>query len=206
MMVTLADSSIDAITQVRKVNERITNLGNIYYANDISRKLCKGAIELEEAHKQLEELLAAKRYPNWLQYICAIISATSFTVLFGATLQECLIAAFNGVFIVISRMFNHKVEINRFVSNMVVCFVIATTTSLIVRIPGVQADIEPVIAGSIMPLLPGVALTNAIRDTLQGDYVSGTARLVEAFVTAAALAVGIFAGLALGKTILGGVL
>lgn len=106
----------------------------------------------------------------------------------------------------ISRILNSKVKINRFVNNLFVCFIIATVTSLSVRIPGIKANIEPVIAGSIMPLLPGVALTNAIRDTLQGDYISGTARLVEAFVTAAALALGIFAGLGLGKSILGGIL
>lgn len=206
IMVTLSDSSIDVISQVRKVTERVTNLGNIYYANDISRKLCKGELELEEAKKMLEELLAARRYPIWLQHICAIISATAFTVLFGARVEECILAACNGVFIVLSRMLNSKVPVNRFVSNMFVCTIIAMVTSLSVRIPGIKANIEPVIAGSIMPLLPGVALINAIRDTLQGDYVSGTARLVEAFVTAVTLAVGIFAGLALGKTILGGVL
>lgn len=206
IMVTLADTSIDAITQVRSVGERTTNLGNIYYANDISRKLCNGELELEVANQMLEDLLEAKRYPDWLQYICAIISAVSFAVLFGATVHECIVAAFNGVFVMISRILNNKVKINRFVSNLFVCFIIATITSLFVRVPGIKAKIEPVIAGSIMPLLPGVALTNAIRDTLQGDYVSGTARLVEAFVTAAALAVGIFAGLGLGKYILGGIL
>ena len=47
------------------------------------------------------------------------------------------------------------------------------------------------IAGSIMPLLPGVAITNAIRDTLQGDYVSGGGRIIEAFVIALSIAVGI---------------
>ena len=41
----------------------------------------------------------------------------------------------------------------------------------------------------------GVALTNAIRDTIQGDFVSGTARMMDACVTAAAFAVGIGAGL-----------
>ena len=58
---------------------------------------------------------------------------------------------------------------------------------------------DVVISGSILPLLPGVAITNAIRDTLQGDYMSGGARAVEAFVMAASIAIGIGCGLALFK-------
>lgn len=206
IMVTLADSSIDAITQVRKVEERSTNLGNIYYANDISRKLCDGKIELETAHQMLKDLLHEKRYPDWLLHICTIISAAAFTMLLGATPIECGMAALNGVVIMLSKVLSKHISINRFVSNMLVCCVIAIVTSLTVSIPGIKIDLEPVIAGSIIPLLPGVALTNAFRDTLQGDYVSGTARLVEAFVIAASLAVGIGAGLACGKALLGGVL
>ena len=61
--------------------------------------------------------------------------------------------------------------------------------------PNVNLDI--VIISSIMPLVPGVAITNAVRDTLQGDYISGCARVLEAFLKAAGIAVGIALGLIL---------
>ena len=47
------------------------------------------------------------------------------------------------------------------------------------------------ITGAIMPLVPGVAITNAVRDTISGDLISGSARLIEAFLTAVAIAVGV---------------
>ena len=53
-----------------------------------------------------------------------------------------------------------------------------------------------------MPLVPGVAITNAIRDTLQGDYLSGCARILEAFLKAASVAVGAGLGMAIGGMIL----
>ena len=65
-------------------------------------------------------------------------------------------------------------------------------------------QLDALIGGSLMPLLPGVAITNAIRDTLQGDYVSGGARAIEAFVTAAATAAGIGVGMAIFTIVLGG--
>ena len=58
-------------------------------------------------------------------------------------------------------------------------------------------NMDTVIISGIMPLVPGVAITNAIRDTLRGDYISGGARALEAFVTAAAVAIGAGAGIAL---------
>lgn len=48
-----------------------------------------------------------------------------------------------------------------------------------------------------MPLVPGMAITNAVRDTLRGDYLSGGARVMEAFLKALGIAIGIGIGLAL---------
>ena len=60
-------------------------------------------------------------------------------------------------------------------------------------------NMDVVIISSIMPLVPGVAITNAVRDTLQGDYLSGMARILEVFLKAAAIALGVGVGIALLK-------
>lgn len=52
-----------------------------------------------------------------------------------------------------------------------------------------------IMIGSMMVLVPGVPITNAIRDTLEGEYMAGIARACEAFVVAMAIAIGIAAGL-----------
>jgi len=49
-----------------------------------------------------------------------------------------------------------------------------------------------------MPAVPGTAITNAIRDTLRGDYNSGTARAVEAAVTALSISIAVVIGLLIG--------
>ena len=41
-----------------------------------------------------------------------------------------------------------------------------------------------------MLLVPGLAITNAIRDTISGDLLAGISRAVEAFLIAVAIAVG----------------
>ena len=47
------------------------------------------------------------------------------------------------------------------------------------------------IIGGIMPLLPGLSMTNAIRDTINGDLVSGSARALEALLACVAIAAGV---------------
>ena len=44
--------------------------------------------------------------------------------------------------------------------------------------------------GDIMLLIPGIPMTNSIRDVLVGDTISGTLRLTESLVRAAAIAAG----------------
>ena len=69
-----------------------------------------------------------------------------------------------------------------------------------------EMDMDVVIIAAIMPIVPGVAITNAIRDTLQADYLSGCGRILEAFLTAASVAVGIGLGMVMANGIFGGVL
>ena len=61
-----------------------------------------------------------------------------------------------------------------------------------------QADMDIMIISSIMLLVPGLAITNAIRDTVAGDYVSGVARALEAVIVAVAIAAGIGFVLSIG--------
>lgn len=53
-----------------------------------------------------------------------------------------------------------------------------------------------VIIGALTNLVPGVALTNGIRDLLHGDIVSGLSRLGEALMTVFAIAAGTGIGIA----------
>ena len=57
-----------------------------------------------------------------------------------------------------------------------------------------QLHLNHVIVGAIMVLVPGAAITNAIRDTLHGDYAAGNAKILESFVRAAMIALGVYVG------------
>ena len=60
-------------------------------------------------------------------------------------------------------------------------------------VPGLNQD--KIIIGDIMLLIPGIALTNSIKDMLVGDTLSGVLRLIEALLWAGALACGFMAAI-----------
>ena len=49
---------------------------------------------------------------------------------------------------------------------------------------------DKIMIGYIMLLIPGLAMTNAVRNVLVGNTISGIMRLIEAVLWAAALALG----------------
>ena len=51
-------------------------------------------------------------------------------------------------------------------------------------------DANKIIIGNIMLLIPGIALTNSLRDMISGDIMSGMLRFFDAILVAAAIAAG----------------
>ena len=67
---------------------------------------------------------------------------------------------------------------------------LAAFIALLANSTGLVSNMDTIIIGSIMLLVPGIAITNAIRDTIAGDLVSGISRSVEALFVAIAISSG----------------
>ena len=193
---TLADPSIQPITQVRRITSRANNLNRICQVNEVSRELCSGVITPEEAIQRLKEIQNLPPYPKSWVMAAFLISTMGFAALFGGGIREvlgsgaaCIAMQTVGV-LILDRVSND------FMESLLKTIVIALVTEVCcVLFPLMDGQI--VIISSIMPLVPGVPITNAIRDTLQGDYTAGLSRAAEAFVIALAIAAGSVAGMGL---------
>ncbi len=202
IMMTLDGKDSGVISMVVRIGDRETNLGQVCEVNHISRLYCDAKITLEEANRRLKAIRGVKRYPDWVITVCAVVTSAAFTLLLGGGVFDCLFAAVYGVLQVLFLFLNRKIRINRFILNMITAFFVALMTEVLVLVSQIPINQELLIAGSIMPMLPGVALTNALRDTLQGDYMSGTVRTIEAIMVAVAIGIGIGAGLFAGALVL----
>lgn len=196
IVASVSDPSIEPISAVARISNRANNLSRIHDVNQISRNICDGRITIDEAHNELMEIRNHKIYSKITHSIALVVSTVGFAGLLGGSVSDCAIAAINGgIIALISRFLENRV-FSTFMLDAVKSFAIAFFTMLctLFFFPFRQ---EIVIIGSIMPLVPGVPITNAVRDTLQGDYMSGTARAVEAFVISLGIALGVGSGIGL---------
>ena len=74
---------------------------------------------------------------------------------------------------------------------------VSYTHLLLVR-AGLGNNVDLVTIGVLMLLVPGVALTNAMREIVAGDTYSGLSRTAEAILIAMGIALGAAVGLGLG--------
>ena len=202
LVVALNDPGFEQpVTMMRRVSERSTNVSNIVKVNDISRRYCEGKISLEEAYEELKRA-KGKQYNRLLYNFATIGIAVGFAMMFGGSLHDIIAAAVVGAVLAGVMTIGKIAKLSSVLVHVLSGLGIAMLTVVIQRVLFADLSVNIVIASSIMPIVPGVAITNAIRDTIQGDYLSGCARILEAFLVAMAIAVG--AGL--GLLIVGGVI
>lgn len=196
IVATLDGKNEENITVVKRVKDRNTDLNKIARVNTISRNYCSGKITLEEANKRLKEI-PDSQYSTWLKLTMLILVASGFTLIFGGNLWDAMGAGIVGVLLAVATGLGEKYGTMPFIQDLISSMIIAITAVIVKRNLFSMINVDLVIIGSIMPLVPGTAITNAIRDTLHGEYVAGGARILEAFVKAFSIALGVGVGLAI---------
>jgi uncharacterized membrane protein YjjP (DUF1212 family) len=78
----------------------------------------------------------------------------------------------------------------KFFSEFVASLIIAILSWIFVY-TGWGYELDKIIIGSVMPLVPGLVLTNAVRDLMAGHLVSGLSKGAEALLTAFAIGSGV---------------
>lgn len=177
--------------QVKAIARRQIDLERIAMVNEISRAYQAKQVDLTQMHEYLKNL--DKSAPDfkliWLILGAGTVGAT-LEIMYGGSwsdlLPTFLISALGYyVFYAINTRFKVK-----FASEFLAALVIGLCALFAVKFRLGQ-DYGMIIIGSVMPLVPGVPLTNAVRDLLAGHILSGSARVVEALLTAVALGMGI---------------
>ena len=195
IFVTLDDHHNAPVTMIKRISNRELNISRISDVNAVSRDICDNKISLAEAYERLKEISGTKQYGAWLHAVGIICVAAFFAPMFGGGRAEFAGAVLAGTAFAAMDYAAARLKFNSFCANAACACIIALTamgfSSYVLS--GAKADI--IIMGAIMPLVPGSVFLTAIRDMLNGDYASGTARMMEAAVTALAVAVGVGFGM-----------
>lgn len=174
-----------------RISKRTTDLNKIAEVNHLSRQVAAGELNLEEAYHELEKIEERKSiYAPWLQVLVAAIVSGCFVIIFDGTWADFIPAGIAGGLGFTAMLgFERLVDI-RFLAEFFGAFIIGVSSYLFVRY-GFGVELDKVIIGAVMPLVPGLHITNAIRDLMAGHLLSGVSKGVEATLTAFAIGAGV---------------
>lgn len=195
----------DACSVVRYVPLSATHLGRLTALNQLTRDICDHKCTLNEAAERLKRCRNIPVYPPPVQLVCCGLGCAAFTLMFGGHIADALYTFVVGVLEQLALFACRKHKVSRFLTNVYVSLFISVL-SLPVAAGVLPLLHDKVVIGAIMPLVPGIALTTAIRDFYNGDYLSGTIHLIDALLTAVCIAVGIALPILLFRHVGGGLL
>ena len=177
------------ITKFKRISERSINLEKVTKANSLSRNFVEGKISLVKGFDELEKIDGIKPFNTALVLLMHGLVCFAFALLFNGCFTDGLVAFAVGVLLGITNNLMSR-RTSPFLASLIGGASI-TIYTMVFYCLGMVISYETVITGSIMPLVPGVAITNAVRDIMNGDFLSGASRVTEAIITAVAVAASV---------------
>ena len=189
IMLSVTDHYGQITSIVRRIKTRKVDLEKVSLLNDLSRNIKVRGLTADDVNDELLKIDNTKKYSTGTIVIFSSLGAAFFTLLFGGDMFDFIISFFVGGIIKWSSIRLANINVNEFFINTLGGAMAAILAIIAVHFK-LGSNVDKIIIGSIMLLVPGLAITNAIRDTIAGDLLAGISRAVEAFLIAVAIAVG----------------
>ncbi|NMB44042.1 MAG: threonine/serine exporter family protein [Clostridiales bacterium] len=177
-------------TYVMEVPIAEMNLGRVAQINNLSRAIQKGEYTIEQAHAKLKEIKQEKAFDKKTRIFFAGVAGATFSYLFGGRTYDLLAAYIASSLLYIFALFASSKKFPKYL-RIVVGSSLATFISQALFYLGLGNNLNYIIIGAIITMVPGATLTIAVREYIYEDYLSGTIHLVDALLTSISMAVGV---------------
>lgn len=194
IFMTSGDEEEKVFAKVEHIPVMNTHLDKIAAVNELSRQIESGYYTVEEAAEELKRIRTMPHKRNRTLIVASGIGSASFCYLFGGNIPDTLAAFITGLLLYVYVLYVSK-HLSKIVSNIIGGAFLTLLCGLW-HFLGLGDHLNYMIIGSIMPLIPGVAFTNAIRDIADGDYISGSVRMLDSLLIFVCIAIGVGFGTA----------
>lgn len=179
------------ISRMKRVTSSAYNIEKVCDVNQVSRLLVAGEISLEEAEQQLKAL-QQKGFPYTKKEVtlAATLSAPFFSIMFGGNLNDAIGAGIATVFAFSFALLVERFVRIPFVTAFAGAFIFGLFAQFWAHYSGLNSSAELIIAGAVMPFVPGIALTNSVRDIMTNHINSGMSKMFESLLITLALGAG----------------
>ncbi len=178
----------EPMTQTKRINGYSQNLSEFNALNSLSRAICKNPISADEIKQMLQNVQHVRRSLP-VKIVCWALVSASFSIFFGGSLMDGIVSAFMGIVLCLLKSSCEALRLGNYFS-IIICSVIGGLLSILPGMAGLGVSQFYISIGSIMLFIPGMGLTNSIRDMLAGDTITGLLRFIETLIVSMAVACG----------------
>ncbi|PWJ42984.1 threonine/serine exporter family protein [Sediminitomix flava] len=189
IMISCSEDGEETYSMIKRVSQRTVNLEVIRRVNALSRRIGEEKPSIDEVKQELENIKNIESYSSTTTFLFSALAAGVFCLLYGGVWQDFLVATLLGGIINLLSKALSWLSLTSFLTNVIggaLCIVFGSVSTYL----EIGQNADKISIGGIMLLVPGLAITNAMRDLIAGDLVSGMSRAMEAFFIAIAIAVG----------------
>lgn len=176
-----------SIAHVPQINVDLSKLCDI---NTLSRDIEQKNLSIDEALERFYKIKNNRDKFVWSHILASGIGAGAFCYLFGGDLMDCIGALLMGLLVWAFFIIVAKYNLSKVLLNIMGSFIVTAGCILLAQV-GLVHHLDQAIMGAIIPMIPGVAFTNGIRDIADGDYISGGIRLLDAVLIFICIAAGV---------------
>lgn len=180
------------------------HLNRVAAVNQLSREIEAGRHTIDELEQCLDAIENMPGKRKLTQILASAVGSGSFCYLFGGDFADCG-AAFAAGFLLYLFILNFSSKRSKIVGN-ILGGALVTLLCMMMYHMHIGHNISSMIIGSVIPMVPGVAFTNAIRDIADGDYIAGSVRMLDAMLCFLCIAFGVGIMFSFYQRITGGIL
>ena len=191
--------------KVRHIPVKGAQLDKVVAVNQLSREVAEGRYSIEQVEEKLEQIRRMPGKSFHIQILASGVGSACFCYLLGGSLMDSVVAFAAGFLLYVFVLLVSTVRISKITKNICGGALVTLICILSYRM-GLGENLSRMIIGSIIPLVPGVAFTNGIRDIADGDYISGAVRLLDAILVFLCVAIGVGVMFIIYHRVFGGIL
>jgi len=189
IIITLHEPGLAPQTRIKRIYSRGTNLGQVARINDLCRRICTGLPSFSQIRQELADLDASPVFSLPVQIFAFALISFAFTLLFGGSLADACAAIVCGAAMKLLINVMASFQTNSFFINLTGSALTTLIAFIAVKL-GLAGQVDKIIIGTLMNLVPGVQITTSMQDIIAGDLVAGITKLAEVLLIATAIALG----------------
>ena len=201
LVVSIAQPDGHALTKTKRVLVHDLDFDKVDLLNNLSRQVCRECPGYQWVKQEMQAICNRPVYSFACQVFHFSLISFAFTLFFGGNFRDALFSIGMGALLKLLLSILSRFQSGVFFTNLTGSFMVAVLAVLGVNI-SLADNMDKMIIGTLMNLVPGIGVTNSMRDFIAGDLIAGMIKLAEAILIATGIAVGVTLPLAYLRPIL----